>query len=174
MTLFAAFSEFEPVPPPPWSVERDLRPLARLLLIHPLPHVNWTAADDSGVESPRTKGGRHKNSSISADLEAGLPVTPSLVFGGTRACGRKRPLLPRQGAQHSRRVRRRVGVDLHARLVERHLARFIPGNPSMIIRNNPGAAASWHSTTCTTASSAIIHDLHTAWSVVFPTKENRG
>ena len=32
------------------------------------------------------------------------------------------------------------GVDLHARLVGRHLARFIPGNPSMIIRNNPGAS----------------------------------
>ena len=32
------------------------------------------------------------------------------------------------------------GVDLHARLVGRHLARFIPGSPSIIIRNNPGAS----------------------------------
>lgn len=32
------------------------------------------------------------------------------------------------------------GVDLHARLMGRHLARFIPGNPSVIIQNNPGAS----------------------------------
>ncbi len=32
------------------------------------------------------------------------------------------------------------GPDLHARLVARHLSRFIPGSPSMIIRNNPGAS----------------------------------
>src|SRR5262245_60213428 len=29
--------------------------------------------------------------------------------------------------------------DISARLVARHMGRFIPGNPAMVVQNNPGA-----------------------------------
>src|SRR3954447_19578903 len=32
------------------------------------------------------------------------------------------------------------GYDLHARTLARHMGRFIPGNPSFVVRNVPGAA----------------------------------
>src|SRR5215475_2214214 len=30
--------------------------------------------------------------------------------------------------------------DISARLVARHLGRFVPGNPSLVVQNNPGAS----------------------------------
>src|SRR3977135_2843718 len=32
------------------------------------------------------------------------------------------------------------GYDAYARLVTRHLGRFIPGNPTFVVQNMPGAA----------------------------------
>jgi tripartite-type tricarboxylate transporter receptor subunit TctC len=33
------------------------------------------------------------------------------------------------------------GYDLYARLISRHMARFIPGNPTMVVQNMPGAGS---------------------------------
>src|SRR5215469_17146887 len=33
------------------------------------------------------------------------------------------------------------GYDLYARLVARHIGRFIPGNPSVVVQNMPGAGS---------------------------------
>ncbi|HEX9836018.1 MAG TPA: hypothetical protein VGB90_04135, partial [Alphaproteobacteria bacterium] len=30
------------------------------------------------------------------------------------------------------------GYDLYARLVERHLGKYVPGNPSIVVKNMPG------------------------------------
>src|SRR2546427_6487833 len=33
------------------------------------------------------------------------------------------------------------GYDIYARLIARHLGRFIPGNPAIVPKNQPGAAS---------------------------------
>jgi tripartite-type tricarboxylate transporter receptor subunit TctC len=33
------------------------------------------------------------------------------------------------------------GYDIYARAVSRHLARFIPGNPIIVVKNQPGAGS---------------------------------
>ena len=33
------------------------------------------------------------------------------------------------------------GYDAHARLLSRHLARFIPGNPTIVVQNQPAAGS---------------------------------
>ena len=33
------------------------------------------------------------------------------------------------------------GYDIYARAVSRHLARFIPGNPTIVVKNQPGAGS---------------------------------
>src|ERR1043166_7960568 len=33
------------------------------------------------------------------------------------------------------------GYDIYARLVDRHLAKYIPGNPTIVVSNMPGAAS---------------------------------
>ncbi|HEY3147644.1 MAG TPA: hypothetical protein VGJ75_14900, partial [Dongiaceae bacterium] len=33
------------------------------------------------------------------------------------------------------------GYDIYARLVARHLAKYIPGNPTIVVSNMPGAAS---------------------------------
>jgi len=33
------------------------------------------------------------------------------------------------------------GYDVYARVIARHLARFIPGNPSVVVQNMPGAGS---------------------------------
>src|SRR5258708_23435518 len=33
------------------------------------------------------------------------------------------------------------GYDIYARTISRHLARFIPGNPTIVVKNQPGAGS---------------------------------
>ena len=33
------------------------------------------------------------------------------------------------------------GYDIYARLLSRHLGKFIPGNPTIVVQNRPGAAS---------------------------------
>jgi tripartite-type tricarboxylate transporter receptor subunit TctC len=43
------------------------------------------------------------------------------------------------------------GYDIYGRLVAEFLPRHLPGNPTIVTQNMPGAGASWRRNTCTTS-----------------------
>jgi hypothetical protein len=65
-----------------------------------------------------------------------LPGGPGCDERGRRA-GR---FLSWQDHPHRRRLQRRRRIDTYSRAIARHLAKHVPGKPSVIVENMPGAA----------------------------------
>src|SRR5690349_18188183 len=66
------------------------------------------------------------------------------AFAGAQACAQTTPAQPfYAGKQVSMLVGSAVGggYDTYARLVARHLPRFIPGAPSIVVQNMPAAGS---------------------------------